>query len=414
MTAEEKTLLAILTLAAVLVPVAFGTVLGWPVWSWLLLAAPLLSILGLVTRNILRRVQQEPLQPPHAAPPVRLEQQDQALVPEVTLRSALDDYPFHFSATVHWRTRGSKKQHTNPGALAKNAIIARAKTLTAAEHPNEIGVVQHRLASELAAVQPLASGGVEAWADNVQLTLSEADQEQLRKLSDLRKDDDLGERELNHERRKRDYLRDEVFTSTGSAVTWRLAQKDNDVEDTVRLIGELAQLSVAVNDREVVPGLLRHLLPTPARSEPASLGNGSCLDGSHPTIRCPLVGLPAGPFSGVSPVALGYRALMDAAGFDDNPPVLLASRIAWLFDKFEKPDAAQEIQRCFVAPATDVEPAGHPTPDGELPDKPVPDGQVPRQEVPWRNPPLPTGSEQDGQPQTDEHLASEQLEKPYD
>ena len=105
---------------------------------------------------------------------------------------------------------------------------------------------------------------------------------------------------------------------------------------------------------------------------------------------------------------------MDAAGFDDKPPALLAREFARLLDMFEKPDAAQEIRRCFNAPATDTEPAESPTPDGELPDKHVPDGQAPRQEVPWRNPPLPMESEQDGQPQTEEHLASEQREKPYD
>ena len=161
--------------------------------------------------------------------------------------------------------------------------------------PGEIGVVQHRLASELGAVRPLAPGGVEAWADNVQLTLSEADQERLRKLSDLRKDDDLGERELNHERRKRDYLRDEVFTSTGSAVTWRLAQKDNDVEGTVNCIGALAQLSAAANDPEVVPGLFHHLLPTPAPTEPASLRNGSYPMGATTSAGVPGSAFPRAP-----------------------------------------------------------------------------------------------------------------------
>ncbi|MGH3870444.1 MAG: hypothetical protein ACRDSR_02850 [Pseudonocardiaceae bacterium] len=53
------------------------------------------------------------------------------------------------------------------------------------------------------------------------------------------------EHEHDHERRKRDYLRDDVLQNTGSAITWWLARKDNDVEDTVRLIGALAQLSAA-------------------------------------------------------------------------------------------------------------------------------------------------------------------------
>jgi fatty acid desaturase len=59
MTTEEKTLLAVLTIAAVLVPVALGAALGWPAWSRLLLAVPLLGALGLVARNIQRRVRYE-------------------------------------------------------------------------------------------------------------------------------------------------------------------------------------------------------------------------------------------------------------------------------------------------------------------------------------------------------------------
>ena len=270
MTAEEKTSLAVLTIAVVLVPVVLGAALGWPVWSWLLLAVPLLGVVVLVARNIQRRVQQDLLRPLHATPPGHVEQQDQAPhtpVPEMELPSAVADYVFRFSATAYWRlARGSKMQHTNLGALARGAIIDRAKTITAAEQPDKVDIVQHRLASALGAVQPDATGGVEAWADHVQLTLPEADQERLRKYSNLRKDDELGEYERNHERRKRAYLGDDVLKSTGSAVTWWLAQRDNDVEDTVRLIGALAQLSAAANDREV-PELFRHLIPTPAASD---------------------------------------------------------------------------------------------------------------------------------------------------
>lgn len=265
MTTEEKTLLAVLAIAAVLVPFALGAALDWPAWSWLLLAVPLLGALGLVARNIVRRVQQERLWQPSAARPVQPEPQDSALqraVPVTALPSAVADYDFHFSATAYWRAaKGSKTQHANPGALATDAIVGRAQTITAAEQPNRVDIVQYRLASALGVVQD-ASGGVEVWADDVQLALSEADQERLRKLSDVRKDDDLGEHERNHECRKQAYLR-EVMTSTGSAVIWWLARKDNDIENTVRLIGALAQLSAAANDAEV-PELFRHLVPIPA------------------------------------------------------------------------------------------------------------------------------------------------------
>ena len=107
--------------------------------------------------------------------------------------------------------------------------------------------------------------------------------------------------------------------------------KDNNVEDTVRLIGELAQLSVAVSgDTAAVPQLLRHLLPTPTPAELASLPNGSCPDDSHHITRCPWIGLPPD----VSPVAVWYRALMDTLYFDDEPLPLLAREFARLLDTF--------------------------------------------------------------------------------
>ncbi len=367
MTTEEKTLLAMLTLATVLVPVTLGVALGWPVWSWPLLAVPLLGVLWLVARNVQRRVQQDLLWPLHAASPGHVEQQDQAPhtpVPDTELPSAGADYHFRFSATAYWRpARGSKMQHANPGALAAGAIVDRAKTITAAEQPDQVGIAQHRLASALGAVQLDASGGVEAWADHVQLTLSEADQERRRKYSDLRKDDDLGEHERNLERRKRTYLGDEVLRNTGSAVTWWLARKDNDVEDTVRLIGALAQLSAAANNTEV-PELFRHLVPTaaaPGQLPFASLDgdrrfpDGSCHEGSRQT---PWAGLPAGPFPDVGLFASRWGALLATLDdFNDDQRARFTHVVAQMLDKVGKPDEAQEIRRHFDAPATAKEPA---------------------------------------------------------
>jgi hypothetical protein len=391
MTTEEKALLAVLTIATVLVPIALGTALDWPAWSWLLLAVPLLGVLGRVARNIMQRVQRQRLWQSHVAPPGHVEQPDQAphtLVADVALPSAVADYHFHFSATAYWRAaRGSRTQHTNLGALAADAIVVRAQTITAAEQPNKVDVVQHRLASALGAVQDV-SGGVEVWADQVQLTLSEADQERLRKLSDVRKDKDLWEHEHDHERRKRAYLGDDVLKSTGSAVIWWLARKDNDVEDTVRLIGTLAQLSAAANDAEV-PELFRHLVSTPAPSGQLpfeSLIPFESLDGDQ---RFPNGSFHnAEQFSDLSLIASRWGALMDTLDvFGDEQRALLTRRVAQLLDKAGKPDEAQEIRRHFDAPAidapaTDQEPADLPEPDGDLPDRSALDVEPPRSDEP--------------------------------
>jgi hypothetical protein len=406
MTTEEKTLLTMLTVAAVLVPVALGAALGWPAWSWPLLAVPLLGVPGLVARNIHQRVQQEQLWQSYAAPPGQVEQQDQALhiqVADVALPSAVPNYDFHFSATAYWHpTRGSKMQHANPGALVTNAILAWAKTITEVEQPDKVDVVQHRLASALGAVRRDADSGVEVWADQVQLTLSEADQERLRKLSDGRKDRDLWEHEHSHERLKRAYLSNDVLKSTGSAVTWCLTQKNNDVEDTVRLIGTLAQLSAAANDKEV-DELFRHLVPTPALPGQlpfASLNgdqqfpNGSFLDGSHQL---------AGPFSGLGPFANQWGAQLDTLDdFSAEKRAYFTHCVAQVLEKLGKPREAQEIRRHCDTPATDKKQAELLEPDRDLPDRPASDVEPPRQREPWRDLPLSGESEQNGQSQADE------------
>ena len=116
MTPEEKTLLAVLTAAAVLVSAALGGALGWPMWSWLLLAVPLLGVPGLMARNIQRPVRLEWFREEHVAPPVQeVEQQpqdQQTPLADVVLPSAADGYAFHFSATVYWRPIGGRRCST--------------------------------------------------------------------------------------------------------------------------------------------------------------------------------------------------------------------------------------------------------------------------------------------------------------
>jgi hypothetical protein len=413
MTTEEKTLLSVLAIAAVLVPITLGAAFDWPAWSWLLLTVPLLGVVGLVVRNIYRRMQYELPSQPYVEPSLPVEQQDpgrQTPVGDLTLPSASTGYDFHFSATVYWRpTRGLKTAHANLGKLAVDAILVRARAITAAEQQKDVDIVQHRLASELGTVRRDTTGMVEAWADHVQLTLSEVDQQRLRKFLELCKNEHLWEYERNYERRKLAYLRDEVMKDTGSAVIWCLVQKDNDVEDTVRLLGPLAQLSAAVNNIEV-PELFRHLVPTPVPPGQLSFNslagdrqvlNGS-FDGSRQTTGFPGTGLAAGPFSDVSPVTRQWGALMDTLSVPDEERHLFTRYFAQLIDKFGGSDAAQEIHRHCDTSGTDKEPVHVTTPDDDLPGKLVPDVEPARQEEPWRNSPLSGDAEEDGQSQTEE------------
>lgn len=388
MTTEEKILLATVSATAVLV--VLGAALGGSAWLWLLITIALLGLLGWVAGRIRRRERMELLRKDHVPPPVEeVEQQpevEQTTLADVRLPSAADGYHFHFSATAYWRPiGGSALQHANLAGLAADAIVARARAVTATEQPSSAEVVAHRLAGALGAVQRDTSGGVHTWADQVRLTLSEADQARLRRLADVRKDEDIWEHERDHERSKRAYLGDDVLKSPGSAVVWWLVQKDNDVAATMPLLGDLAQLSAVANNAEL-PELFRHLVPTPAplcpdAPEAGQFANGRFPDGNRQTSSAaPWADVPAEPFGGTGSVTNRFGALLDTLRLSDDERALLARRFAVLIEKQGRPEQAQEIQRHFDSPLLDDEPVPVPEPDGDPQDRPAPDGDPPAED----------------------------------
>ncbi|MGH3912638.1 MAG: hypothetical protein ACRDTC_04410 [Pseudonocardiaceae bacterium] len=364
MTTAEKKLVAVLTFAAVLVPLVLSAAFDWSAWSWLLLTVVLLAVPGLMIQNIQRRGQRDRLRNPYAAQPVEEDKPaaQQTPIVDVALPSSVADYDFRFSATAYWHAvAGSTVRHADLGCLATDALVARARAITAAEHPSRVDALQHRLAAMLGAVALDRSRAVEAWAEQVTLTLPELDLERLRKHSEVRKDKEIWEHERDHERSKRQYLGDDVLKSTGSAVVWWLTRKDNDIEEAVRLIGALAQLSAAANDRDV-PELFRHLVPVSALPGQSSFDPW---DGDQ-------------RFSDGSSARSGPAVLMDAPlDIDEDQRPLFARRFAQLVDMAGKPEAAEEIRRRFDTPVVD-EPAETPAPDHELQDRLVPDGQLPQ------------------------------------
>ncbi|MFJ8847627.1 hypothetical protein ACIRFF_32535 [Streptomyces cyaneofuscatus] len=96
------------------------------------------------------------------------------------------------------------------------------------------------------------SGRVKAPAADVTLPLAPADRERLRKLNDLRKDEELWEYERQHERNKRRHLGDDVLKSAGSAVVWWLARHENEIEKAVDMTGPLAQIVSAANEHSSI------------------------------------------------------------------------------------------------------------------------------------------------------------------
>lgn len=306
MNRDEKFLLSLLVVVAILGPVTLGVALHWAIWQWAALIVAALGIVLLISRRLSYLREQRELRaelaaahaPRHAAEDRVTERSTELVRPVTTppaatlttppaaaavasttppqsyaaaplsgisLPSALPDYRFVFSATVHWRPAAGTvgPPHASLPAVANNTIIARACEITAAEHPSEHSMVQHKLNAALGVVLPDLHRRVEAWAVQVSLTLPATDGERLRKLSEVRKDEEVWEHERSHERNKRAYLAEDVLKTPGSAVVWWLARNPDSIRETVGLIGILAQLSAAANDTEI-PELFRPMVEHPA------------------------------------------------------------------------------------------------------------------------------------------------------
>lgn len=433
MSNENKTLLGVLAAVAVVLPLVLGLILGWPIWvSGLLILLFLLAPVA-VYRNILQRNEQaelarliaenpspraeEPPEKPFADYPVDLE-----------LPSALADFGFQFSATVCWRA-GSEPigvRHHNPRALAADLVLAQARDIAATETPERRELLAARLNSELGYVRNDRSGQVEAYAKNVSISLSEEDGARLKELTELRKSEEDWDRRRNLERNKREYLGQEVFKDTGSALTWWLVQERlgaQDVERAVELIGALAELSAAVNNDEIPElfrGYVREEVRAPRR-EPeqdalrfgpgggppwnGSFHHGPYYDGaSQETAFIPAQ--PPGAMGGTDHLG----ALLDAAGFRSDDPLraMAASRIALMFEKSGKSEVAEEIRRRFDSPERGHGPAAEPeaaatsfeprdeTPPGGAPEAPASGAEERRAEA--ESQPAAPGGEQERDP----------------
>jgi hypothetical protein len=263
---EDVGLFAVLAVGSVVVPGALGYVLRWPIALTVLLVFVLLAGTVVAQRQVRFRREQAALRA------TVVEEQRPAVVEEppdtgkrmagVPLPCTEAGYRFLLSATVFWRPAPNPigMRHTNPEALALESIRARASQLTADQAPGDHVAVAYQLAAALGTVLPDGSGQVVAWAADVGLSIPDGDELRLHKMAELTKHEHVWEHERGLERSMRTYLRDEVLDSPGSAVVWWLARHPDQVEDTARLIGPLAQLSAAAHGtpvhelfRDVVP-----------------------------------------------------------------------------------------------------------------------------------------------------------------
>ncbi|WP_308355557.1 hypothetical protein [Streptomyces sp. ODS05-4] len=355
-----------------------GSVLNWSPWLWgfmsmVTLSGSLLLVLAVHSSGRTPAAPQEPGEPEQPAAPVEQPFRETRVI-DAALPSAADGYDFLFSATVWWRP---VLDHTNPfdgvfPALAESSVVSRALEIVRREGPDRASSVRYVLEGELGVPLPDRSGRVEALAPDVTLTLAPADRERLRKLNDLRKDEEVWEYERQHERNKRRYLGDDVLKSAGSAVVWWLARHENEIEKAVTMIGPLAQIAAAANDEEV-PELFRHLLVPPLGA----------------TVGGPLwdeVGIGAEAYRREEEVGVAdrLRLLLTAAGLkpDMDGYTVLVHRVMRFLRAEGLDGAAEEIRRSFGM-ATDEGPETGPSDnEGDAtgpkpPRSPTPDGPPP-------------------------------------
>ncbi|MFI0773867.1 hypothetical protein [Streptomyces sp. NPDC021212] len=353
MSSGRKTVTAFLTIICGLLLVILGLCAGWPLWVWPVVLAALVAVPLLLVRLADRRPDPLPrellLEPDLPIPP--LERREHP-VSQIALPSEEADYDFLFSATVRWHPADTAPEDApviNPGALAIEAVLERARRITEVAPPARSTLVQHELNGALGTMRPDASGQVMAMAENVTLTLSDVDQARLDKLAAVRKDEAVWEHERKYEQNRRAYLGTDVLRDTGSAVVWWLARNDDQVERTVKDLGLLAQLTSAANNKDV-PDRFQHLVPYPLPQPTPSEQNGHA-----PAPR------PEAPAS----AADHFAALLEAMGLAEDDPrrALFARQMAHTAASYASPEAMEELRARFDAPA--------PTPDAfdEAPDE---------------------------------------------
>ncbi|WP_299528267.1 hypothetical protein [uncultured Streptomyces sp.] len=328
-------------------PVALGNLLHWSAWLWGFMSMVTASGSLLLVMTVLGgdRALADPYEPGEPEPPAAPAEQpyQETRVVDASLPSATDGYDFLFSATVWWRPvpeHATQSDGAYP-ALAVSSVVSRALEVVHREEPGRASFARYLLEGELGVPLPDRSGRVKAMAADVTLTLAPADRERLRKLNDLRKDEEIWEYERQHERNQRRYLGDDVLKSAGSAVVWWLARHENEIEKAVDMIGPLAQIAAAANDEEV-PELFRHLLvpPVSARSE-AAVG-GPLWDG---------YGQGGGTFDREEEVGVSDRLLLLLAAVGLKPDMdeymVFVHRVIRSLEAAGLDEVAEEIRQTF-------------------------------------------------------------------
>ncbi|GAA1362161.1 hypothetical protein [Streptomyces beijiangensis] len=350
MSSGQKTVTAFLTLISALLFVILGICGSWPPWIWaalgaVLIAAPVVAVYVAGQRKdpFPTELLREPDLP---IPPL---ERRELRITDVLLPSVSEDYDFLFSATIRWCPvpvpTGSAP--INASGLAVDAVLERARQVTAVRKPSRSSLVQHELNGVLGVMADDATGRVEALALDVTLTLSDQDRDRLAKLAAVRKDEAVWEHERKYEQSRRTYLGDDVLKNTGSAMVWWLHRNDDQVDKAVKDLGLLAQLTSAANNQDI-DERYRHLIEGPPEHGPddPSAGGPAFSPGLDGPPRPPGAASLYPP-SGTGPGA-AFFWLLHTVGVSPDDPVatLLADQVTDLLGHVEG-DPAAEIRERF-------------------------------------------------------------------
>jgi hypothetical protein len=257
MTREQRSAVRAVSLLVAILWVVLGVMLGWSPGVWIVLAAATAiapSLLaGPISQWLHERRRPEPQPVVTAVAPVEPPPPSRYDMTHVPLPSARADYRLVFSCVVWWRRRSPEPgiPHADPGSLAAEVVLEQTRQLVGTVSPEEVEIARAKLTSYLGAVRADSTGHIEVWATDVALRLPESDADRLRRLADVRKEEEVWDHERNHERKKREYLGGDVLKSAGSALVWWLARDESQIDDAVEKIPNLRKLTAAAHDERV-------------------------------------------------------------------------------------------------------------------------------------------------------------------
>ncbi len=257
MTKEQRSAVRAVSLLVAILWVVLGVMLGWSPGVWIVLAAvtaiaPSL-LAGPISQWMHERRRPEPQPVVTAVAPLEPPPPNRYDMTHVPLPSARADYRLVFSCVVWWRRRSPEPgiPHADPGSLAAEVVLEQTRQLVGTVSPEEVEIARAKLTSYLGAVRADSTGHIEVWATDVALRLPESDADRLRRLADVRKEEEVWDHERNHERKKREYLGGDVLKSAGSALVWWLARDESQIDDAVEKIPNLRKLTAAAHDERV-------------------------------------------------------------------------------------------------------------------------------------------------------------------